>query len=381
MSPVTYQVPLPSRETAFQPAPVELAVVVPTFNERDNLEELYQRVAVALDGIGWEMLVVDDNSPDGTAELAWELGHRWHNFRCIKRVGRRGLSSAVIEGMLATNAPYVAVIDGDLQHDEAALPQLLAKVKAGADIAVGTRYSGEGSTGEGFSAVRAWGSRTATKLSSFIAGQKLSDPMSGFFAARRDLILGVAPHLSSEGFKILLDLVITATRRGTPPAVAEVPYTFRPRHAGESKMSPLVALQFGGLWLSKLSGGVLPTSFLLFSLVGFSGIAVHLTTLWLFFDVLKTDFILAQLVATVIAMTWNFFLNNVLTYADRKLRGWKVLRGLFAFYAACSIGALANVSVAALIYQYEQVPLLAGLAGALMSSVFNYSVTRVFTWR
>src|SRR5690606_382830 len=165
----------------------------------------------------------------------------------------------------------------------------------------------------------AWGSRTATKLSSFIAGQQLSDPMSGFFAARRDLILNVAPHLSSEGFKILLDLVITATRRGTPPAVAEVPYTFRPRHAGESKMSPLVALQFGGLWLSKLSGGVLPTSFLLFSLVGFSGIAVHLSVLWLFTSVLKADFILAQLVATVVAMTWNFFLNNVLTYADRKL--------------------------------------------------------------
>lgn len=360
----------------------EFAVVVPTFNEHDNLEELYRRLTVALHGIAWEVIVVDDNSPDGTAELAWDLGRRYTNFRCIKRVGRRGLSSACIEGILSTNAPFVAIMDGDLQHDERVLPQMLAKVKAGADIAVGTRYSGEGSATEGFSAVRAWGSRMATRLSALIAGQSISDPMSGFFAVRRDLIVDVAPKLSSEGFKILLDLVVTATRIGTRPAIAEVPYTFRPRHAGESKMSPLVVIQFAGLWLSKLSGGVLPTSFLLFSMVGFSGIAVHLGVLWLLTSGLGSNFIAAQIAATLVAMTWNFFLNNILTYADKKLHGWRLLSGLFMFYIACSIGTLANVSVAAmLLYDTRQVPLVAGLAGALMSSVFNYAVTRMFTWR
>lgn len=359
----------------------EFAVVVPTFNEHDNLEELYRRLTVALHGIAWEVIVVDDNSPDGTAELAWDLGRRYTNFRCIKRVGRRGLSSACIEGILSTNAPFVAIMDGDLQHDERVLPQMLAKVKAGADIAVGTRYSGEGSATEGFTAVRAWGSRMATRLSALIAGQSISDPMSGFFAVRRDLIVDVAPKLSSEGFKILLDLVVTATRIGTRPAIAEVPYTFRPRHAGESKMSPLVVIQFAGLWLSKLSGGVLPTSFLLFSMVGFSGIAVHLGVLWLLTSGLGSNFIAAQIAATLVAMTWNFFLNNILTYADKKLHGWRLLSGLFMFYIACSIGTLANVSVAAMLYDIRQVPLVAGLAGALMSSVFNYAVTRMFTWR
>lgn len=371
----------PAAPSFVTPAALELAIIVPTFNESGNLAELYQRLVVALDGIAWEMVVVDDNSPDGTAELAWDLSREWTNIRCIKRIGRRGLSSAVIEGMLSTAAPFVAVIDGDLQHDETILPALLAKVKAGADIAVGTRYSGDGSIGEGFSAVRAWGSRTATKMSSMIAGQPISDPMSGYFAARRDLIVNLAPDLSSEGFKILLDLVITADRKGTSPAIAEVPYTFRERHSGESKMSPLVALQFGGLWLSKMTGGVLPTSFLLFSLVGFSGIAVHLTTLWLLTSFSNASFVVAQLAATMLAMTWNFFLNNGLTYADRKIRGWKLLTGLLGFYAACSIGALANVSVAAMLYDIRSVPLLAGLAGALMSSVFNYAVTRMFTWR
>ena len=359
----------------------EFAVVVPTFNEHDNLDELYRRLTVALDGLSWEVIVVDDNSPDGTADLAWQLGRRYTNLRCIKRVGRRGLSSACIEGILSTNAPFVAIMDGDMQHDERVLPQMLAKVKAGADIAVGTRYSGEGSAAAGFSAMRAWGSTVATKLSALIAGQSLSDPMSGFFAVRRDLIVDVAPKLSNEGFKILLDLVVTATRIGTRPAIAEVPYTFRPRHAGESKMSPLVVSQFAGLWLSKLTGGVLPTSFLLFSMVGFSGIAIHLAVLWLLTSVVGGNFIAAQIVATLVAMTWNFFLNNVLTYADKKLHGAKLVSGLFMFYLACSIGTLANVSVAAMLYDIRQVPLVAGLAGALMSSVFNYAVTRMFTWR
>lgn len=372
----------PTTNIAATQAAPEFAIVVPTFNESANIAELYRRVSVALEGTAWEMIVVDDNSPDGTADLAWSLGRQHSNIRCIKRVGRRGLSSACIEGILSTNAPYVAIIDGDLQHDEAVLPQMLAKVKAGADIALGTRYAGAGSANEGFSAVRAWGSRMATKLSALIAGQDLSDPMSGFFAVRRDLIVDVAPHLSSEGFKILLDLVVTATRKGTRPAIAEVPYTFRPRYAGESKMSPIVVIQFAGLWLSKLSGGVLPTSFLLFSMVGFSGIAIHLATLWFMTSVLGTNFLLAQFGATMIAMTWNFFLNNVLTYSDKRLKGLKMLTGLLMFYAACSIGTLANVSVATLLYNdVTRMPLVAGLAGALMSSVFNYAVTRIFTWR
>lgn len=358
----------------------ELAVVVPTFNEHDNLPMLRERLETALAGIEWELVVVDDNSPDGTADHAWQLSRLYPNVRCIKRLFRRGLSSACIEGILSTSAPFVAVMDGDLQHDERVLPQMLAKVKAGADIAIGTRYAGRGSSGDGLSSIRLWGSRIATRLSALVTGHNLSDPMSGFFALRRDLFNAVAPELSRDGFKILLDIVATARSAGMIPAVAEVPYTFRARVAGESKMSPLVVAQFLGLWLSKLTGGILPPSFLLFSFVGFTGIAVHLSVL-LGLTSSGIDFIPAQVAATIVAMTWNFAINNVLTYSDKTLRGWAALRGLLLFYAACSIGALANVSVAALIYDFRQLPLVAGLAGALMSSVFNYAVTRAITWR
>lgn len=363
----------------------ELAVIVPSFNERANIAELFSRLTRALADIPFEVIVVDDNSPDGTADLVRDLARTHPNLRCIRRVGRRGLSSAVIEGMSATAAPYVAVIDADLQHDEAILPLMLAKAKASDDIVVGTRYAAEGSVGEGLSKTRAAGSRLATRLSSLVTGKTLSDPMSGFFLMRRDEFDAVAASLSDEGFKILLDIIVSATRRraasGSPLRIGEVPYTFRPRHAGESKMSSLVAVQFLGLVVSKLSGGLLPTSFLLFGLVGGLGVVVHMTTLLLAHEALHFDFVWAQVLATVVAMTFNFALNNELTYANKKLRGWRYLTGLATFYAVCSIGALANVSVASWIYAYDGQFYLAGLLGVFMSVVFNYSVTRVFTWR
>jgi dolichol-phosphate mannosyltransferase len=363
----------------------ELAVVVPSYNERDNVALLYEKVSAALAGTPFEFIVVDDNSPDGTSEVVREMAQRHPNVRGIHRIGRRGLSSAVVEGILASAAPYFAVIDADLQHDERILPQMLEKAKAGDHIVVGTRYAGDGSVGEGLSSTREAGSRLATKLSGLITGKSLSDPMSGFFLMRRATFDDVAASLSDDGFKILLDIIVTAGRfranLGKQLRVGEVPYTFRPRHAGESKMSPLVVVQFLGLVVSKLSRGLLPTSFLLFGLVGGFGVIVHMGTLILAHEWLRLDFVWAQTVATLIAMTFNFMLNNELTYANKRLRGWRYLTGMLSFYAVCSIGALANVSVASWIYAFDGQFYIAGLLGVLMSVVFNYSVTRVFTWR
>jgi dolichol-phosphate mannosyltransferase len=363
----------------------ELAVIVPSFNERENVPALYRKLTAALAGTSFEMIVVDDNSPDGTAEVARALSRSVPNLRVIHRIGRRGLSSAVTEGMGATSAPFIAVIDADLQHDETILPEMLRRAQSGDDVVIGTRYAGGGAMSGGLSATREKGSRFATQLATTLTGVNLSDPMSGFFLLRREIYEDVAPELSRDGFKILLDIVVTATherrRSGGALKVGEVPYSFRARQSGESKMSPLVVIQFLGLLVSKLTRGLLPTSFLLFALVGGSGVFVHLVVLYIADIVLHFPFAWAQLSATLVAMSSNFALNNVLTYADKRLKGLRFLVGLLTFYAVCSIGALANVSVAAWIYQASPDLLLAGLAGALMSVVFNYSVTRVFTWR
>lgn len=363
----------------------QLAVIVPSYNERENVALLYEKVTAALGATPFEFIVVDDNSPDGTSDVVREMARHHQNVRGIHRIGRRGLSSAVVEGILASAAPYFAVIDADLQHDETILPQMLEKAVAGDHIVVGTRYSGDGSVGEGLSRTREAGSRFATKLSSLVTGKSLSDPMSGFFLMRRSVFDEVAPSLSDDGFKILLDIIVSAGRsravHGKELRIGEVPYTFRPRHAGESKMSSIVVVQFLGLIVSKLSGGLLPTTFLLFALVGGLGVVVHMATLWFTHEVLGFNFVWSQVAATILAMTFNFMLNNELTYANKKLRGWRYLTGMLTFYAVCSIGALANVSVASWIYAYDGQFYVAGLLGVLMSVVFNYSVTKVFTWR
>jgi dolichol-phosphate mannosyltransferase len=367
----------------------QLAVIVPTFNERDNVVSLYEKVTKALGEIPFEFIVVDDNSPDGTAQIVKELARRHSNVRCIHRIGRRGLSSAVIEGISASAAPYFAVIDADHQHDEAILPEMLDKALSGDHVVVGTRYSPGGALGEGLSKTREAGSRLATQLSRLVTGENLSDPMSGFFLMRRDVFDEIAPSLSNEGFKILLDIVVSAgrarARRGKQLRIGEVPYTFRPRNAGESKMSSIVVVQFLGLVLSKLTGGLLPPTFLLFAFVGGLGVLVNMAALGVAGRVLNVsdpgDFAKAQTIAVFVAMTFNFVLNNELTYANRKLRGWRYLGGLLTFYIVCSIGAIASVSVGTWIYTIDRSFWLAGIAGVLMSVVFNYSVTRVFTWR
>lgn len=365
--------------------PPQLAVIVPSFNERDNVALLYAKVTAALKDVPFEFIVVDDDSPDGTADVVKAMARHHPNVRCVHRIGRRGLSSAVTEGIASSAAPYFAVVDADLQHDESVLPQMYARAVAGDDIVVGTRYGGEGSVGSGLSSRREAGSRLATRLSSLLTGTRLSDPMSGFFLMRREVFDEIAPTLSRDGFKILLDIIVSATRFRSRAdrslRISEVPYEFRARHAGESKMNPLVVIQFLGLLLSKFSRGLLPTSFLLFGMVGGTGVFVHLAALWLTHERLGFNFTNAQLTATLVAMTTNFVLNNELTYADKKLRGRRFWFGLASFYAICSIGALANVSFATWIYAASPDLLLAGLAGAVMSVVFNYSVSRTFTWR
>ena len=367
----------------------ELAVIVPTFNERDNVVSLFDLVSKAMGDIPFEFIVVDDNSPDGTAAVVKELARRHANVRCIHRIGRRGLSSAVIEGISASAAPYFAVIDADHQHDERILPLMLDKALGGDDIVVGTRYAKGGQVGDGLSKTREAGSRLATQLSGLVTGRALSDPMSGFFLMRQDVFDEIAPSLSNEGFKILLDIIVSAgrarARRGKELRIGEVPYTFRPRNAGESKMSSIVVVQFLGLVLSKLTGGLLPPTFLLFGFVGGLGVLVNMAALGIAGRLLNVNdtsaFAKAQVIATIVAMIFNFALNNELTYANKKLRGWRWLTGLVTFCAVCSIGAIASVSVGTWIYAFDKSFWLAGIAGVLMSVVFNYSVTRVFTWR
>lgn len=356
----------------------EVSIVVPTLNEAENIEPVYRAVAAALEGHAWELIFVDDDSADRTVEVARQLGLRDPRVRCIRRIGRRGLSGAAAEGILSSSAFAVAVMDADLQHDETLLPQMLAALHGGADLVVGTRHAEGGSAAEGFSRRRKAASDLAATVARLLLGVPLSDPMSGYFMIRRAEADRIAPKLSTQGFKILLDLIASSDR---PLEIVELPYQFRKRQFGVSKLDARVISEYAGLLVAKLSGDLVSTRFVSFALVGASGLFVHMAALAGALDGLRLSFDWSQLFAAVVAMTWNFFLNNWLTYRDRRLAGWEVLKGLLSFYAVCSIGAVANVGVASWVYGNATTWWLAGLAGALMGAVFNYSASAAFTWR
>ncbi|WP_298878348.1 glycosyltransferase family 2 protein [uncultured Bradyrhizobium sp.] len=356
----------------------ELSVIVPTFNERDNVTVLYRRLEATLVNVAWEVVFVDDNSPDGTWDVVRELAQKDSRVRCIRRIGRRGLSGACIEGILASSAQYVAVIDADLQHDETQLPKMLLLLASDkADLVVGSRYI-EGYKSEGFNKQRAGASALATEFARKMLRVEIADPMSGFFMVRRDRFEQLAPKLSVHGFKILLDLVASA--HGTLRAV-EIPYTFGARQHGESKLDSMVALDFLGLVLAKLTNDIVSLRFILFAMVGGIGLVVHLTTLFIALQLIKVPFAEAQAAGAIIAMTTNFIMNNFLTYRDQRLKGFAILRGLIMFYIVCSVGLLANVGVAFSVYDQEPIWWLAGLAGALMGVVWNYAMSGLFVWR
>ena len=357
----------------------ELSIVLPTFNEAENIPVLVGLLHKTLSGIDWEVIVVDDNSPDGTTDVARSIAGVDPRVRVIRRIGRRGLSGACIEGMLSSSARFVAVMDADLQHDEALLPEMLAVLKTGdADLVVASRKVEGGTVGDGLSKVRAWGSNVANSLAQKLLNVTVSDPMSGFFMIRRDKAEEIAPKLSAQGFKILLDIVSSfdgALR------IRELPFTFRERQHGESKLDTLVTLDYFGLLLAKYFGDMVSVRFLMFGLVGASGLVVHLVALRLFLVVGALEFNAAQTAASFVAMTSNFFLNNQLTYRDRRLHGLKAVIGLLTFYAVCSVGVLANVGVANLIYLEPSYWWFAGTAGAIMGAVWNYAASSALTWR
>lgn len=355
----------------------DISLIVPTYNERGNIARLLDSVREALGDIPWEMIVVDDDSPDQTFDEVSLLAREEPRLRCLRRVGRRGLSSAVIEGALVANGAVIAVMDADFQHDERILRPMFDKlISTDADLVVATRYAEGGGIGD-WDAKRARMSDFATRMANMLVGNQTTDPMSGFFMVRREIFSNLIYDLSQQGYKILLDIISSSPRR---LRIEEVPYVFRTRQDGESKISMMVLAQFLFLIIDKLTRGLIPPRFALFSIVGGFGLLVHLTVL----NLLKLggfDFLTAQVTATSVAMVSNFAMNNEFTYRDRRLTGVSFYAGLILFCLVCSFGALANVGVANIaIHQFGNWS-IAGLAGAIMGAVFNFSAATSLVWR
>jgi len=357
---------------------MDLSIIVPTLNEKDNILPFLERLEKALGkDISWEVVFVDDDSYDLTANHIRTIAQKDTRVRCLQRIGRRGLSSACIEGMLTSSATYLAVMDADLQHDESILPEMFEAIKNESyDIVVGSRYADGGSVGS-------WGknrflmSRLAIFLGSLLIRYDLKDPMSGFFILKRPYFENVVHRLSGKGYKILLD-ILSSSPEGI--RFKEVPYTFRTRNAGESKLNAMVLWEYAVLCLDKTIGRVISVRFLLFVMVGFCGAIAHLVILGVALKILGSSFTAAQTCATYVAMTSNFIINNLFTYHDRKLSGPAFIKGLCSFYLICSIGAVVNIRIAYLLYETGVIWWLSGLLGAVIGAVWNYAISSTFTW-
>jgi len=355
----------------------EVAIVVPTFDEAENIERTIDGIASVLGEWRWEIIVVDDDSPDQTSEIVRRISQQDPRVRLVHRIGRRGLSSAAIEGFMACTAPIVGLIDADGQHDESILPKMIQRlIHEDCDLVVGSRYSGEGSA-EGLSPLRKWVSSFATKLSSLILRGELHDPMSGFFVMRRTFLLSVVRSLSGMGYKILLDIASSA-----PPSlrIAEEPYHFRKRHSGRSKLDLNVVAEFLLMLLDKRLGSKIPARFILFVLSGGVGAFFHLLLLGSCLHYANLSFVTSQLFASGVAMVVNFMINNWFTYHDRRFRGRQAIRPFTSFILICSVGAATNLIVASRLYENEIPWWFAGLVGSVIGAVWNYAVSSKITW-
>ncbi len=364
-------------DSSSTPPPL-LAIVIPTRDERENVEPLYERVRAALGDTPWEMVFVDDDSNDGTPLAVRALAARDPRVRLIWRIGRRGLSSACVEGIQATTAPMIAVADADMQHDEQLLPRMLSTLQSEpVDVVIGSRYVAGGGVGD-WSTGRSRLSAAGAWLGQRLLGVAIADPMSGFFMLRRETFESCMRRLTMIGFKILVDILASSPRA---LRVKEIAYEFRQRQSGESKFDVAIGWEFLVLLIDKLVGHMLPVRFVLFAIVGGIGVVAHLVMLWLFLNAGLT-FLVSQTAATLAAMVANFTLNNWLTYRDMRLTGWRWLGGLISFCLICSVGAAANLGIADFLFgERHSAWWVAGLAGAVMSLVWNYTMTSIVTWR
>ena len=359
---------------------IALTIVVPTYNEKLNVRPLVSLLDKALVDINWEVVFVDDDSPDGTADEVRELARTRLDVRVIHRIGRRGLSGACIEGILSSAAPYVAVMDGDLQHDETVLISMIASFNADPELnlVIGSRNVEGGSSGNGLSGIRSFGSDMATVMARKLLKIRVQDPMSGFFMIKLESFRDVVGELQRQGFKILTDLL--SASRGSWK-IKEIPFVFKERQYGQSKMDSAVTLEYFGLILARLTGGAISIRFVLFLFVGLTGILVQLLMVGIFLNVMFLSFFYSQILAVILAMTSNFFLNNILTYRDQSLSGKYILFGLLSFYFVCSLGAVANVAVANLVYNFVPLWILASFFGSVISSLWNFMSSKWLTWR
>jgi dolichol-phosphate mannosyltransferase len=350
-----------------------LSIIVPTFNERQNIGRLIEKIRSIKHQINcnFEIVFIDDDSPDGTWD---EIKKNWSSdVRGLLRHARKGLASAVVEGMLTCNSKYFIIMDADMQHDETMIPSILRNLRS-YDLVVVCRNLNEQI--DGFSSTRRFISKFGNSILKRLMATQLSDPLSGFFGIRSEEFHLLSRKLNPIGFKILSEIIFVNPKL----KVLELPGNFKKRLFGQSKLDTKVIIEMFEMVLHRIFGKFFPLKVLFFLIVGFFGMAVHLTSLFICIKIFNLNFSFSQAMSIFLAMTFNFFLNNILTYSALRIKGVRVLFGLLKFCLACLIGALINQFVSVTIFKSGISWWVAGLSGAAVGSLWNYVLTSSIVW-
>jgi dolichol-phosphate mannosyltransferase len=364
--------------------PIYFSLVIPTYNECPNVKSIVEQLTQLLDGSipgDYELIVVDDNSPDRTWEVALSLTPEYPQLRVMRREHERGLSTAVIRGWQAALGEVLGVIDADLQHPPETLLQLLAEIQRGADLAAASRHVAEGGVSD-WSVVRRFLSRGAQTLGLLILPgvvSRVSDPMSGYFMVRRRCIAGKT--MNPAGYKILIEVL----GRGDIRWIGEVGYVFQERQEGESKVTwkqyieylrHLLRLRFARWPMGK---------FLRFGIVGFSGVFVNMGVLYVLRDILNWELTRSLIVAAELAIINNFLWNDLWTFRDiskRQPRKRQRLKRLLKFNTVCLMGLILNVLVVNLLFNvFGMNEYLANLIAIAAVTLWNFWINMKLSWR
>jgi dolichol-phosphate mannosyltransferase len=357
----------------------ELSVIIPTYNEVENITLIVDAIRKVLDSIAsYEIIIVDDNSKDKTWELAEQIAIKYINVSCFRRISAKGLSSAVVDGFMISHGKYLAVIDADLQHDETIIPTMLEHCRNGANLVVGSRYCKDGSTGK-WSFFRKSVSRVATRFSQYVINNDLSDPMSGFFMIRKENFLGVVNKLNAKGYKILLEIMSQLDNKNLN--ILEVPYEFKNRVHGESKLSPEVAMQLIDFIYLKVFGEYIPIDYIKFISVGVIGSALHFTVLYIMHITLGYVYNASLLIAIEMTIIMNYFINNLWTFRQITHQGHAIIIGLIKFNILSGIGGVVSYYLSISLYESGMNWVLSSVVGAIVASLWNYNLNRIMTWQ
>jgi len=354
-----------------------ISLIIPTYNERDNIIPLVERLSRALSSHSYEIIFIDDNSADGTAELAASLSDKYPGKVTVRK-NKRGLASAVVDGLSQVSSDIIAVMDADLQHPPEVIPDLLKEIKSGADIVVASRYV-EGGGCQGWSLTRRMISKGAIFLARLLlpATRRVSDPMSGFFMFKKDVVTDA--RLNPAGFKILLEILMV----GEFQNVAEVPYTFITRERGKSKLSARQQVDYLKHIYSLMRRTGELARFIKFCLVGGSGVGVNMGLLWLLTEVGGMFYLMSAAISIETSIITNFLLNNYFTFADRRQPGVKsLLKTLMKFNLVSLAGLGINLTILWILTEpLGLFYMLSNLVGIAAATLWNYLLNNWWTWK